>query len=376
MKVARAPRAGVVVNPVAGIGGTTGLNGSDGWDVQQLAAARGGVPRGNMRMAEALEVLAREAPDVELWSPSGEMGETAALKAGISAHCCYRPQVPSTASDTKEAVRRLMEAEVDLLLFAGGDGTARDVLDAAGPDAVVLGVPAGVKLHSGVFGISSWASGEAAARWLVAPGRLGVREAEVMDVDEPRTSKASLSARLYGFLRVPDLPDKVQVRKQGGGVPAQSAVAGGAALLRSFLASGETVVTGPGSTMAAIGKLLGAELPLVGVNVLAPGHPPRCRVDERLLLDVSAWSPVRIAVSPIGGQGFVLGRGNLEISPAVLRRVGAQNLVVICDEDKLAGLHGRPLRVDTGDPDLDLELAGYASVVTGERGRAIYPLRT
>lgn len=106
-----------MVNPVAGIGGSTGLNGSDGRDVQQLAAARGGVPRGNIRMAEALEALAREVPDVQLWTPSGEMGESAALKAGISAHCCYLPQVPSTASDTKEAVRRLLELDVDLLLF-------------------------------------------------------------------------------------------------------------------------------------------------------------------------------------------------------------------------------------------------------------------
>ncbi|GAB3974821.1 ATP-NAD kinase family protein [Actinoallomurus acanthiterrae] len=367
-------RFGLVVNPVAGLGGRVGLKGSDGVDVQERARALGATPRAGERAALALaELRSRLGAGLTVRTAAGAMGADAVTAAGLRPEVAYGPGFPTTAADTKAAAA-VLAGEVDLLLFAGGDGTARDVLDAVGASVPVLGVPTGVKMHSAVFGVGPRAAGEAAA--LMAAGGTALRDAEVMDLDEDAVREGRVSARLYGHLRVPDVPVRIQQRKVGGSVTSPASVVGIAAELRRRLGPGEPLVLGPGGTMRAVAAALGADVPVMGVNVLdRDGRFVIADVSAARLEELVRATPAWVAVTPIGGQGFLLGRGNQQISPAVLRAVGVDRLLVVATEAKLAALGGRPLLVDTGDEDLDRELTGHRPVLTGHGRSAMYPIR-
>ena len=361
-------RIGLLVNPVAGLGGRAGLKGSDGAEVQRRALELGAVPRAEDRAVVALAELRTRDPDATVLTAGCAMGETAARRAGLEPVVVYWPEMESSADDTIAAAKTLAD-QVDLLLFAGGDGTARDVLDAVGTGVTALGIPTGVKMHSGVFAVNPRAAGEIAAAFS------GTREAEVMDLDEDAVREGRVSARLYGYLRVPDVRVRIQQRKTGSSAASPEAVAGIAAELAEGWVPGELLVLGPGTTTRAIAAALGVAVPVMGVNVLKQDGLLAADVDADQLLELVSSAPgARVAVTPIGGQGFLLGRGNQQISPEVLRAVGVDRLVVVATEAKLAALGGRPLLVDTGDDALDRAFPRYARVVTGRRRSILYPL--
>ncbi|GAA1965835.1 ATP-NAD kinase family protein [Catenulispora subtropica] len=352
-----------MINPVAGVGGRVGLKGSDGAEVQERAFALGAVARAGERATVALRELRSRRPDAAVLTAAGAMGEDAAREAGLSPMVVYAPGDPTSAADTVAAAR-LLAPQVELLLFAGGDGTARDVLEAVGATVPVLGVPTGVKMHSAVFAVNPRAAGEVAA----SSSRL--RDAEVVD-------RVDGSTQLFGYLRVPDIPTRVQQRKTGSSGITPDAVSGIATDLLDLAGPGGPLVLGPGTTTRAIAALWGVDVPVLGVNVLADKRLVAADVSgDELLKLVSADSPApaRIAVTPIGGQGFLLGRGNQQLSPEVLRRVGLDRLHVVATEAKLAALGGRPFLVDTGDPELDHEFPAYLRVVTGHHRTTLYPL--
>lgn len=286
----------------------------------------------------------------------------------------------TSAADTAATVRAVVAEGVDLLFFAGGDGTARDVLGALGSPGVVpcpvLGVPTGVKMHSAVFAVSPRAAGEVAAAWLARTGGVRLRDAEVMDRDEDALGEGRVTSRLFGWLPVPDVPVRVQQRKTGSTAASPEAVGGIAAEVAERVGEG-LLVLGPGSTTRAVAAALGADVSLTGVDALAlrPGHPPRIVARDAGEDTLLALGPAWIALSPIGGQGFLLGRGNQQISPRVLRAAGGrERLLVLCTETKLAALGGRPLLLDTGDDALDAELSGHLPVITGRRRTSLYRL--
>jgi predicted polyphosphate/ATP-dependent NAD kinase len=364
-------RLGLVVNPVAGLGGRVGLKGSDGLYVQQRARTLGAIPQATARATTALQELrTRLAPTATLvLTAGGAMGEEAVRKVGLKPEVVYGPGEPSSAGDTVAAARALA-GQVDLLLFAGGDGTARDVLDAVGTSVPVLGIPTGVKMHSAVFAVNPRAAGEIAAK-----GFRSLREAEVMDLDEEAVRQGRVSARLYGYLNIPDVPLRIQQRKTGSSAVSPEAVSGIAADLAERLAPGELLVLGPGTTTRSIAAALNAQVPVMGVNVLSKDGLVAADVDADGLLGLVAADPAHIAVTPIGGQGFLLGRGNQQLSPEVLRSVGLDRLLVVATEAKLAALGGRPLLVDTGDDVLDRAFPPYARVLTGHHRTTLYPIR-
>ncbi|MEU8926408.1 NAD(+)/NADH kinase [Kitasatospora sp. NPDC048545] len=370
------PLVGLVVNPVAGLGGRVGLKGSDGADVQRRARELGARPEAVLRASLTL----RHLPPVELITAAGPMGADAATAAGLPARTVHRPAGPdTTAADTRAAVRALVAAGARLLLFCGGDGTARDVLDALGPEPrlPVLGIPAGVKMHSAVFAVHPRAAAEVATAW--AAGR-GVRlePAEVVDRDEAALREGRVSARLYGRLTVPVLPERVQQRKTGSAGPDPAAPAGLAAEVAERVGPDGLLVLGPGSTTHAVATALGApHASLTGVDLLRlrAGRTARvllrdARADQLRALPATPW----IALSPIGGQGFLLGRGNQQLTPGLLRAAGRERLLVLATEAKLAALAGRPLLLDTGDPALDDALSGHVRVITGRGSCAVYRL--
>lgn len=364
-RVDRERRVGLIVNPVAGLGGRVGLKGSDGAAVQQRALELGAVPRALDRTTEALVRLRPIVGQFELVTYPGEMGEEAARRSEFDPEV-IGAIVPgrTTAEDTRAAACEMRRLGVKLLLFAGGDGTARDVFDAVGQDLVVLGIPTGVKIHSAAYAISPAAAGELARAFLEGK-TAGMRESEVVDVNEDTLRRGGVSTTLYGILRVPDDVRRIQGAKA---VSPESDAASAAAIAKHVVdrMDEDTVyIVGPGTTTRAIHTELGIKKTLLGVDVIHRGKLLVLDANEAQLLELLDEQPARIIVTPIGGQGYLLGRGNQQISPDVLRLVGVESVIVIATPEKLNRLTTRPLLVDTGDADVDRALTGHVRVVCG-----------
>lgn len=370
-----AKRLGLIVNPVAGIGGRVGLKGSDGSEIQQRARDLGAEPRAGERAAAALEPLRPMAGALDLLAAAGEMGEAVARQGGFHPRVIPTPARgpggATTAEDTRRAALAMRDAGADLVLFAGGDGTARDICRAVGTGLPVLGIPAGVKIHSAVYAVTPILAGSLAAEYL-GGGRARLREAEVVDLDEEWYRRGQIVTALHGYLMVPYRAGAVQGRKvptpPGEAAQAQAI----AAAVAEQMEPGRAYALGPGTTTRAVAERLGLSKALVGVDLITREELLAADVGERQILEMQDRRPLGIIITPIGGQGFLLGRGNQQISPRALQRVGREDLLVICPAAKLAALQGRPLLVDTGDPEVDGRLAGYLEVITGYRERAVY----
>jgi predicted polyphosphate/ATP-dependent NAD kinase len=337
---------GFVVNPIAGMGGRVGLKGTDG-KVEE-ARARGADPRSPDRARRALTALADG--DVTLSTWGGPMGAALARDAGFDPAVLGHPEGAETsAADTRAAVTAFVEAGVDLVLFVGGDGTAADVAEALdGTDTPMLGVPAGVKVYSSVFAVSPEDAADVVASFERTERR------EVMDIDEDDYREGSVDPQLRAVARVP-VGENLQSSKQTGSGNVEAVAAGFAADVDPAV----TYVLGPGSTVGAVKAALGFDGSPLGVDVWRDGEVLVEDGSEHEILDALGDRNV-IVVSPIGGQGFVFGRGNPQLSPAVIRRCDVE---VVASRSKLDDI-GR-LRVDTDDPALDDELRGWTRVRVG-----------
>jgi predicted polyphosphate/ATP-dependent NAD kinase len=355
-------KIGLIVNPLAGIGGPTGLKGSDGADTVAEAMRRGASPQAPERAARALRELAG-AP-VQLLTWQGVMGEDSAAAAGIRAEVLGHPAARSTPDDTRQAAAAMLERGVDLLLFAGGDGTARDICDVVGGRLPVLGIPAGCKMHSAVYAVNPEAAGRL-LKQLCSGGLVSVAEAEVRDIDEEAFRQGIVRARHYGVMQVPQDGRFVQQVKCGGRENETLAQVELAAWLVSRLDDENFWLMGSGSTVAEVMAQLGLPNTLLGVDIICAGKVVAADVSAEQILQVVADAPAKALVTVIGGQGHLFGRGNQQFSPAVIRRLGRDNFVVAATRSKLAALNGRPLLVDTGDPELDRQLCGLIPVVAG-----------
>jgi len=371
-------RIGFLINPIAGIGGRVGLKGSDG--VVDLAIARGATPSAGLRAAEMLRVLAAllanhpAAPDFIWITCAGEMGEDALRAAGFEKiEVVYRPAGVPEASDTRAAAEVFVEVGATLVVFCGGDGTARDICKMTPRAIPILGVPAGVKMYSGVFGISTARTAEILLGHL--EGRFGVADADILDVDEEAFRAGRLEVELYDSARTPHEPQFVQSAKQviedrdEGRAKSQLAEHVG----EQIEARPTTLfLLGPGSTVDSIARRDGFSKTLLGVDAIIAGEMVGRDLCESELLELlDAHPDACLVISPIGAQGFVLGRGNQQLSPAVLRRIGREGIVVVATPAKLD--RTPVLRFDTGDAALDSELAGsgFFPVVTGYHTRRL-----
>ncbi|MDH7593701.1 MAG: ATP-NAD kinase family protein [Methanomicrobiales archaeon] len=350
---------GLLINPVAGMGGRVGLKGTDG--LVQEALMRGASPGSLARTVRFLRAL--PSSDVLFLTCSGDMGEAAFIEAGYRrCRVVYRYSGESTAADTKEACRTFLREGVSLILFCGGDGTARDVLEGSGGRTPILGIPAGVKMYSGVFALTP----ESAAA-LVSEWNGQCREAEVLDVDEDAYRKGELRTRLYGFARVPAMQGMVQHSKDVFESSDEESAKADIAMFLAEVIMGTPktlYLLGPGSTTLRIASAFGLEKSLLGFDAVMGGHLVGRDLDERAILALlEKTDHARIIVSPLGMQGAVLGRGTQQISPGVIRKVGVENVIVIATPQKLAGTPS--LFVDTGDPALDRAFGGTIRVITG-----------
>ncbi|MFT4220098.1 MAG: NAD(+)/NADH kinase, partial [Microbacterium sp.] len=322
------------------------------------------------RAALALSAL---PPGTPVLTAAATMGEDAASAAGLEPRVVFEPAAATTAGDTTAAARALAAAGATLVLFAGGDGTARDVAAGLSGTAVAaLGIPAGVKMYSPVFAVGPRAAGGLAASWL--HGGLPTQPREVLDVDEAALRRARVEPRLYGQLEVPYRAGRTQARKAATPASEHAAIVAAARGAASLLRPGVRYLIGPGGTMAELATALGVEKTPLGVDVVLDGRLIRRGASEAELLDEAGRGPAQAVVSIIGGQGFLLGRGNQQLSARVVRALGPDPLVVVAPESKLIELRGRPLLVDTGDPATDATLAGFVRVVTGHASSSLYPV--
>ncbi len=356
---------GFVVNPIAGMGGAVGLKGTDGKATLGKALKLGAKPVAPRRAEVFLLELEPIRDKVRLIGGAGTMGEEEARNCGYDFIVLGRRKKVTTSEDTKRVAERILDEKVDLLVFCGGDGTARDVLDVVGTSLPVLGVPTGVKMHSAVFAVGPNAAGRLAIRFLWE--NLPLREAEVMDVDEEAFREGRLSAALHGYLLIPYDPGLVQNAKTAS--PSTEIEMRNQAAIAIYtieeMEEDTIYIVGPGTTNRTIGDLLHEKKTLLGVDLFLGKRLMARDVNERQILDAIKGKKAKIVVTPIGGQGFIFGRGNQQISPRVIRQAGIDNLVVVATRHKLRGL--RSLRVDTGDPKLDEALRGYIKVTTDYR---------
>ena len=369
-------RLGLIVNPVAGMGGKVGLKGTDGPEILERAIRLGAMPVAPQRAVEALRTLRTcTTSSVEMVTCSQKMGEGSAKEAGLNPEIIYRtPGHRTTSDDTKRAAEVLQTRKVDLLLFVGGDGTARDICDALDRKTPCLGIPAGVKVYSSVFSTNPRTGGDLTASYLDGEARLA--DAEVLDIDESEFRADRISVRLYGYLRVPFHAANLQNSKTGSlldedEVSAQDAIA---KFVEEELKDDWTYIIGPGSTTAALGRRLGFEKTMLGVDAIRGRAVIEKDLSEKGIMQLLTQSRTSIIVTPIGGQGFIFGRGNPQISAQVIRRVGKENIIVIATKHKIHSLKTKRLLVDTGDPELDKELSGYMKTITGYREFSVLPV--
>ncbi|HPE64100.1 MAG TPA: ATP-NAD kinase family protein [Methanothrix sp.] len=352
---------GFLVNPVAGMGGAVGLKGTDG--LADEAIRRGAVPVSPRRAETALGRL--RAVDAIFLTASGEMGESLLERSGLRYQVVFEAQEKSSFEDTRRACRSFLEEGVDLIVFCGGDGTARDVSDVTGVKAPIIGIPAGVKMHSGVFAISPQAAGDLIREFLRSD--LKTRETEIVDVDEEKYRSGTLDTRIYGVAVVPYKPVLVQERKQIYSAGSEEEFKEEIAIFASeFMRDGSAYILGAGTTTARIAEVLGVEKTLLGVDVVKDGKVICRDASERDLLGIiDLVGNTKIIVSPIGAQGFVLGRGSQQISPTVLRKAGPENIIIVATPHKLK--ETPRLLIDTGDVDLDETISGRKQVISGYR---------
>ena len=366
--MAQRKKLALVVNPISGMGGKVGLKGTDG--VFDEAVSRGATPVSQAKAGHFLDKLVElKAQDLIEWhTASGAMGEDALKAAGFECVVAYRLMDERTsAEDTKLACKAFVDTGCQLVIFVGGDGTARDVHGAVNNRVPILGVPSGVKMHSGVFGVNPEAAAELTAEWLM--GKAGVQEGELMDLDEERYRKGEWNIKHFGFALTPFEPSYIQVGKEMFEAADDEDIRDGIAnhvIEMMDKVPGTLYILGPGSTLEHIGKKIGIDKTLLGVDCAVDKQLVAKDATEKQILALMDKHPVvKIVVSPIGAQGFFFGRGNLQISSAVVRRVNITDIYVVATPAKLASTPN--LRVDFDDPEVvdKFNRKKYIQVVVG-----------
>jgi predicted polyphosphate/ATP-dependent NAD kinase len=376
-------KVGFLINPLAGIGGAVALKGSDGEEIVARAISLGGQSQAQSRAALALSKISvgiGTGQNLTFYTAAGAMGEAVLRELEMSFEVIYTAanlSTSSTAGDTKNLVRLFIEKAVDLIVFTGGDGTARDVLDVLSceNDSVipVIGIPAGVKMHSAVYATTPTFAGEL-MQLIISGEPMSLVEAQVMDLDEDLFRQGKVNAKCYGYLSVPVDDTRMQLIKQGGLNHQELSVQDIAEELIENMKDDVVYLIGSGSTTAEVMNQLTLTNTLLGIDIVCNKQLLSNDADEKTILEKIKDKTAKIVVTIIGGQGHVFGRGNQQLSASVIRQVGVDNIIIIATNEKLRSLNKRPMISDTGDDQLDKELSGLYAVVTGYQQKTLYRL--
>jgi len=380
-------KLGFIINPIAGLGGSVALKGSD--NVAAQALALGAEPKANMRAKQTLEILLPYKEQITIYTVDKQMGEECALALGFNVDVVYQSNtIQSSASDTENAVKVMAEHHVDILLFAGGDGTARNVcsiVDAMQDKSFpVLGIPAGCKIHSGVYAITPKAAGRV-IELMVTKQLVTLTEADVMDIDESLFRNGIVKAKRFGEMKIPSELRYIQAVKSGGKELDELVLQDISADIIERM-DDELFIVGSGSTTAFLMEELALGNTLLGVDAVY-----QQTLLQNDLTEVQLWKllqehakqgiKAKLVITLIGGQGHIFGRGNQQLSPRIIHYIlaqqgGRENIIIIATKTKLAALNARPLIADTGDSELDQQLCGYFSITTGYKDQVLYPVNS
>ena len=370
---------GLVINPWAGIGGTVALKGSDGADIRQKALLLGARPRANEKtevMLTAFFDSCLSIPAIHWYVAPGAMGAQALSSFDLDPEQITIQPTPipvqTEAIDTQATVAWFIEQNVDIIVFAGGDGTARNVCQVVNSLIPVIGIPAGVKIHSGVFAVTAHAAGEVLAGLI--DGRLTeLRSEEVRDINEDAFRENRVVTKYYGEMKVPVSGEFMQHVKVGG-IESEPLVLSEIAdwLVDNMLAD-VCYFVGSGKTTATLMEHLRMPNTLLGIDACLNGRVIQQDCTESDLLNLLESHPCVLILSIIGGQGHIFGRGNAQLSPTVLRKMNKSQLWLVGSKAKIKSLEGRPLLIDSSVPELDQKWAGFLTVITGYNDHLIYP---
>jgi predicted polyphosphate/ATP-dependent NAD kinase len=365
---------GLIINPLAGIGGSVGLKGSDGAEIIKEALSRGAQCKSSERAGLSLSVLVPIKEHIRIITCPKSMGENLVANMGFNYQVLDNIALVNTsAEDTCNAAQQLLDKKVDIIVFAGGDGTARDICSVVADTIPVLGIPAGVKIHSAVYAVTPKAAGEVIAQ-LVRGELIDVKAHDVRDIDEDAFRNNIVKAKFYGEMRVPQAGQFVQSVKQGGVEVEELVLQDIAADIVEGMEDDVLYFIGSGKTTLAVMDELQLENTLLGIDAVLNHQLLKKDVSESDILAFLDQYPGKAVISVIGGQGHIIGRGNQQLSAAVLKKLGKGNLKVISTKAKISALEGRPLIVDSGDNDLDSDFSGTIEVTTGFKDYIIYPV--
>lgn len=367
-------KLGLIINPIAGIGGAVALKGSDGESTQQLAFERGAIKQACLRAQQALAQLVAIKDQLEIYTVSGEMGEFCCKALDLACQIVLHTPTVTTENSTMEAARQLEKASVDLILFAGGDGTARNIATSVSEMQLVLGIPAGCKIHSGVYAVTPTAAGQLVYK-MIQGEMLSLVSADVMDIDESLFRDGIVKAKRYAEMQVPNDLRYVQAVKNSGKEVDELVVEDICAQVIETLEEDTLYLIGSGSTTKALMDTLNLESTLLGVDAIFNEQ-----IVQHDLTEAQIWAllpqydRIIVVMTIIGGQGHVLGRGNQQFSPRILKQVGRDNVLLIATKSKLNQLQGRPLWLDTSDIAFNKAWSGPITITTGYRDNVIYPI--
>jgi len=359
---------GLIVNPIAGMGGSVGLKKTD-VENYKLALKLGAVPIAPSRMADFFRNLKYRENLFFLVAP-GKMGQQYIKNYSHRYEVVGEIGIETTAEDTIRIAKSMIKRNIELLIFCGGDGTAKDIFDAIDMRVPVIAIPSGVKMFSSVFAINP----RAAARLLdlFLTKKTETEEREVLDIDEESYLKGRLDSELYGFLKVPKIQNLIQHSKDSSiiSISVEQNKYEIALHMIEEMENDTLYLMGPGTTIKAITDQLELKKTLLGVDGLYNRGIIALDLNERAIIKLlEKFEKVKIIITPIGGQGFIFGRGNKQFTPEVIKKVGKENIIIVSTKEKIKKLE--MLRVDIGDKKVDDMLKGFFKVITGYKEEVI-----
>ncbi|HAE92684.1 MAG TPA: ATP-NAD kinase [Tissierella sp.] len=362
---------GLIINPVSGMGGKVGLKGTDGREILDKAIKLGAVKEAPSKAVKALKKLEPIKEELLILTSSFDMGENQCKLLGFDYEIIHKSTQETNALDTIKAAKLMEKRGVELIIFVGGDGTARNIYEAINNRVVVLGIPAGVKIHSPVYGNTPESAGELALLYLKGDN-LNVKEEEVIDIDEEAFRNDIVRTQLFGYFKIPYKKELLQNKKAPTPLIEEASQKAIALDIIDNMEEEIYYIIGPGTTTRAIMEALNLPSTLLGVDIVKDKKIIKLDCNEEDILNILADKKGRLIITPTGGQGYLLGRGNQQISPKVLKIIGKDNILIISPNSKIVDLRGNPLLIYTGDETTDKKLAGYYRIKVGYKMDIIY----
>lgn len=370
-------KVGFVINPIAGMGGTVALKGTDGLIKEALNL--GATPVSPIRAELFFSYLSRTVQietksEILFLTPSSPMGEQIVSKFSfnykiINLNIDHRITTPQ---DTKDAVRLFEQEQVDLIIFVGGDGTSIDIGMSLTKETPILGIPSGVKTYGSVF---SHTPEEAASVLLSFNQSKASNNAELLDLDEKLYNKGIISIELKGYVHVPAFPhyfqhakERVEHNESEEGI--LEGISEEIYDLITSIKSKKLLIIGPGSTFNPFASKIGIIRSILGIDCIECSEDGKFKTiisdarEDQIFSLLNRYHDVFILVTPIGGMGYIFGRGNHQISPRIVNKVSKNNLLIACSPQKLSTIQEQTLRVDTSNETFNREISGYIRVIT------------